>query len=61
MEADVNKAGSDGVIPLSIASKNGHADIVRLLLKYGAGVIYKALSNGATPLSIVSPKMGMQT
>lgn len=36
--ADVNAANNNGVTPLMLACKGGHADLVRLLLEYDAAV-----------------------
>jgi ankyrin repeat protein len=51
--ADVNLAAADGATPLLIASRNGHTEIVKLLLESGADVNL-AVADGATPLIIAS-------
>ena len=53
--ADVNVRNKYGVTPLLMASQNGHAEVVKLLLAAKADV-NAAMTNGVTPLFIASEK-----
>ena len=53
--ADVNKADTDGVTPLFIASLNGHDDVVKLILA-ASPEVNKADTDGVTPLYMASQK-----
>ena len=54
--ADVNQANNNGATPLYIASQDGRAEVVSLLLSKEGVDVNAALSDGATPLYIASQK-----
>jgi len=49
----VEKSRTDGATPLFMASQEGHADVVKLLLAAGSD-ISKGISSGVTPLMVAS-------
>ena len=58
--ADVNANGYRGFTPLHYAARNGHKEIVELLIAKGADVNVKIVSGpsiGNTPLDLAASKM----
>ena len=53
---NVNQAADNGGTPLSIASQNGHAEVVSMLLAKQGVDVNQAKNDGATPLYIASQK-----
>ena len=51
--ADIDKAADGGYTPLYIASEQGHADVVRVLLDNGADASLRT-SDGETALQVAT-------
>ena len=50
--ADVNAPSENGLTPLMVASRGGHADVVKVLLEAGAADPNLKSENGETALDI---------
>jgi ankyrin repeat protein len=53
-KADVNKADTNGITPLCIASQMGHLEVVKFLVESGKADVNKADTDGRTTLWIAS-------
>ena len=49
--ADVNKAADNGVTPLHIAARLGHAEILSCLMNWGASLTARITTNGRLPIN----------
>ena len=55
---NIHYSNKEGASPLWVASKEGHVDIVRVLIKAGGNVNQARTTDGCTPLNVRIPNVG---